>query len=310
MELKNIKVYSYNTTLIGVIKSVSEYFNFDYSDAMIFGGSGHAFLINLHNQLCPSGPYCWKYDGFLKLLENLGILMQDLGFFHPQSTSEQREMIEQNLIEKIKNGLPCSLINLENQLILGYNRNRFQLGQPWGDKPELTPSSLSFKTWKEFGYNYHVTFFAFNKKEPNNELTSITDSIKYAIDLFENPQKYELNKDYGIGLNAFENWEKAINNHDNSHGNFWNSAVWSECRKMASLYFVELSKKLNGSLKEINTKLSKLYLETSSLLKQIGNDKINIEEKINSIRKAKQNEIECIKNLKELIKTNEYHINM
>lgn len=301
MELKNITVYPYNTTLIGVIKSVSEYFNYDYSDAMIFGGSGHAFIINLHNQLCPSGPYCWKYDGFLELLENLGILMQDLGFFHPQSTSEQREMIEQNLIEKIKNGLPCSLINLENQLILGYNKNHFQLGQPWGDKPELTPATLDFTTWNEFGDTYHVTFFAYNKKDRSDDLTIIADSLKYTIDLFENSKKYEFSEDYGVGLNAYDKWEKAIAEYGDSHGNWWNSMVWSECRKMASLYFTEIKSKLDDNLIGINTTLSKMYSETADLLKQIGSDKKDVDEKKEAIRKAKQNEIECIIKLKELV---------
>jgi hypothetical protein len=301
MKLENYKTHQFNTTLMSVIKSVLEYFNYIYSDELIFGSTGHAFLINIHNRLCPSGPYCWKYEGFYKLLNGLGIDMQDLGFFHSQSTSKQRKIIEHILKEKIKNNLPCSLINLENQIIYGFNENHFLLGQQWKDEPEITPATLTYKTWKELGSNYHVTFFTYNKIEPADELTIIINSIRYAIDLNENSQKYELNKEYSIGLNAYDNWEKGIEEYGNSHGNWWNSIVWSECRKMASLYFAEISEKLNKNSKEINSSLSKRYLEISEILQQIGNNEININERINLIRKAKQIETECLNNLKGLI---------
>lgn len=301
MKLENYQTYQFNTTLMGVVKSVLKYYNYDYSDAMIFGNSGHAFLINIHNQLCPSGPYCWKYEGLYKLLDNLGIKMKDLGFFCPESSSKNRSMIEHALIKMITNNIPCSFVYLENQIIYGYNENQFLLGQPWCDKPELNPATLTFESWKEFGNDYHVTFFTFEEKKPVDEFMMIISSIKYAIDLFENPQNYEFNKDYGIGLNAYDNWDKAIKEYGNTHGNWWNSVVWGECRKMASIYFREILYKLKDDSKEIISSLSKKYLETSEILKQLGNNEISINERISLIRKAKENEIESLRNLKGLI---------
>ena len=58
--IPNLKMYPFETTLMGVLKGVADYFDIAVSDAWLFGGSGHAFLINIHEQLCPSGPYVWK----------------------------------------------------------------------------------------------------------------------------------------------------------------------------------------------------------------------------------------------------------
>ena len=60
VRLMNLKQPPLNTTMTGVLKGVSDYHGLNLSEPMIYGLSGHAFLINIHVQLCPSGPYCWK----------------------------------------------------------------------------------------------------------------------------------------------------------------------------------------------------------------------------------------------------------
>src|SRR5271157_2147857 len=113
MELNSLKQPPFNTTLMGVIKGVLDCYGIEASNALTFGGSGHAFLINIHEELCPSGPYCWKYDGFYKLVRNLGVEMADLGFFHPGSSQGERDRVERTARESLDQGLPCSLCNLE-----------------------------------------------------------------------------------------------------------------------------------------------------------------------------------------------------
>ena len=93
----NLKMYPFETTMMGVLKGVADHFDIAFSDAWLFGGSGHAFLINIHEQVCPSSPYCWKYETFYELLRNLGISMTNLGFFTSESTPEARVKIEEVL---------------------------------------------------------------------------------------------------------------------------------------------------------------------------------------------------------------------
>ena len=59
MDMANLDQAPHNTTLMGVLRGVVDYCGLDISDATLYGSSGHAFVINIHAELCPSGPYCW-----------------------------------------------------------------------------------------------------------------------------------------------------------------------------------------------------------------------------------------------------------
>lgn len=119
MKIENLKMPPFNTSLMGVLKGVFDYYDIKISNGMAYGGSGHAFLINVHEVVCPSGPYCWKYDMFYKLLQNLGLETIDLGFFHKGSTADERKKVEQALREHLDVGMPGLAQNMDNQIING-----------------------------------------------------------------------------------------------------------------------------------------------------------------------------------------------
>ena len=116
-KLENLKQPPLNTTMMGVLKGVSDYHGLNLSTPMIYGLSGHAFLINIHVELCPSGPYCWKREEAEPLIKNMGLKMTDLGFFGTNATKEARADVERKLREALDKGIPCSLLNRENQII-------------------------------------------------------------------------------------------------------------------------------------------------------------------------------------------------
>ncbi|MYF28707.1 MAG: hypothetical protein F4169_07555, partial [Gammaproteobacteria bacterium] len=75
----NLTQPPYDTSLVGVVKGALDYYGIDTAPAETFVLSGHAFVINIHPELCPSGPYCWNQERFRDLLPNLGIRMEQLG---------------------------------------------------------------------------------------------------------------------------------------------------------------------------------------------------------------------------------------
>jgi hypothetical protein len=50
MQLANLHQPPFKSTLFGVIRGIATYFDLPYSDAFLFGASGHAFLMNIHKQ--------------------------------------------------------------------------------------------------------------------------------------------------------------------------------------------------------------------------------------------------------------------
>jgi len=300
--IPGLKMSCYNTTLMGVLKGVTDYFQIPLTDAWLFGGSGHAFLINVHEVLCPSGPYVWRRGTFYKLVKNLGVEMTDLGFYHPKSTAEEIKQVEAVLRKKIDAGTPCSLLNMENQLISGYNEKQFLAQQPW-PKVDFPPKTLTFQTWEELGKEIHINFFTYTHVEKADDRTTIKESLNYAVDLAKNPAKYR-HEHYSIGLEAYDTWIKAVEaGYGSSHGNWWNGTVWMECRDMASKYFTETASKTRGETAEKALNLSRQYGEIAKLLNQASDKKLPDAEKIKVLREARKTEETCINGIQDLLNT-------
>ena len=306
MKLDNLNQPPYNTTFMGVLKGALDYYTIDMSTPMVFGISGHAFLINIHEQLCPSGPYCWERAKANNLIENLGIRMTDLGFYSSQSSKEDREAVEKKLQDALSKDIPCSLCNMENQLITGYDDEGIFTAQPWAPKVDFPQAKLSFGSWKEFGEEYHVNFFTLEKVQPRNQLTAILESLDYAVDLHKNPTAHNF-KGYGIGPDAYTNWIKAVPEYGTSHGNWWNATVWSECRMMAAKYFAEIGENYSY-VSPTATQLEKIYAEIGAALSTASNKEMDAGEKVKLLEETKDKEataIELVATLAVLLRARE-----
>ena len=302
MKIDNLGMPPFNTSLIGVLKGVLDFYDIKVSDAMAYGGSGHAFLINVHEVICPSGPYCWKYDGFYRLVQNLGVEITDLGFFHSKSTDEEKAQVEQKIKGSLDNGLPCSVLNMDNQIINGYDDDKFFLVQPWCYECDATPPSLTFKTWSEFGKEIHANFLVFKKIIKKDDITVIKESIKYGIDLFRNPGKYNFEK-YTVGHGAYDNWIRGVEQgHGSSHGNWWNGMVWSECRHFAAEYFSEIENDIGGDIAGPAHELSVIYNDISDMLKLAGDKEMDDKEKIKILQELKGKEESALQKLETIEK--------
>ena len=298
MKIENLAMPPFNTTLMGVLKGVLDYYHVDVNNAMAFGASGHAFLINIHKQLCPSGPYCWNYTGFHRLIGNLGLQMTDLGFHSPSNSKDDRAAVEQRVREALDKGIPCSLCNLENQMITGYDDEAFFTTQPWAPNVDFPPARLSFGSWKEFGGQFHVNFYTFKKLERADDRVTILDSLDYAVDLYTNPSKHT-GKDYGIGPDAYRNWMAAAKEYGSSHGNWWNATVWWECRCMASEYFGEISRMYDDVSKSA-VELGKAYADIAGILGRLRDKAMAAGEKTELLERCESKEAEAIERVASL----------
>jgi hypothetical protein len=292
MEITALTMPPFNTTLIGVLKGVTAYYGLTHSDPLLFGASGHAFLINIHEQLCPSGPYCWKAAGFERLIGNLGLRRNDLGFFSPDSRPEDRNQVEAQLRAALDQGIPCALLNLENQLITGYDDAGFFTAQPWAPHMNFPPARLSFGAWPELGEQFHVNFYTFARCQAADLRTQVLDSLEYAVDLHRNPQQHSF-PGYHIGPDAYACWKAAVSEHGASHGQWWNATVWWECRRMAAAYFTEIAGLIPAAAAPA-TALAHAYTEIADLLGQLRDKALPAADKIARLDRAAAVEAQAI----------------
>jgi len=296
--LKNLIQPPLNTTMMGVLKAAADYYGLRLDAPMIFGLSGHAFLINIHTQICPSGPYCWKREHALPLIENLGLRLTDLGFFSTDAGDAVRVEVEQKLRVALNKGIPCSLLNLEHQIIHGYDDTGFFTAQPWAPHHLFPPATLSCGSWKEFGNLFHVNFYMIEQVPPIDLRQAMLTSLDYAAELWENPVKHSL-EDYGVGPTAYDNWIQAVPDAGSGHGNWWNATVWSECRRMAADYFSRIADE-KRSVTVLCARLSQAYLRIAGNLGKASDKEMNLKEKITLLQETKQLEAEAIEKVKKL----------
>ena len=299
MEIEKLGQKRFNTTLMGVLGGVADYYGIEVSDAMLFGGSGHAFVINIHQELCPSGPYCWNNKVFHRLVANLGIEIIDHGFYSADSSAQNRLKLEAILIDWLDKETPCALLNMENQLITGYDGTGFLTAQPWAPKVDFPPAHLTFSSWDEFGDECHVNFYSFHRTEPLDRREAIQVSLRYAVDLFDNPTAHT-RPPYGIGPDAYANFIGAIKaGHGASHGNWWNATVWAECRQMAAAYFAEIADGYE-ELAPIARTLSDRYAAVAKGLSEASDKAMDDAAKISLLERTCEEEKGCLQQVEEL----------
>ena len=99
---------------LGCMKGCADYLGLKIPKAWLFGGTGHAFVINIHESLCPSGPTNWNTEMLFKLSRNLGIRISRVTGYKEDPDFEEKRWEAFDLVkEYIDSGLPCYSWELE-----------------------------------------------------------------------------------------------------------------------------------------------------------------------------------------------------
>jgi AraC-like DNA-binding protein len=303
MEIANLKQPPLNTTLMGCLKGASDYFDNDLSAAMLFGLSGHAFLLNIHEELCPSGPYVWKKDRFFELLEGLGIKKLTQYQISKDAEREERARIELKLKEHMEAGDLFMLDFLEHQLASGYDERGFLMLQPWNGRAPSEIPALSFGSWQEcFDKEGWAHFTVLSHTQTRKGVPEAArDALSYAMELYDSPGRYEV-EGYRIGFGGYDNWIECVKRGLGAgHGHWWNAQVWAECRWFAGDFFGELSELVEGAEKMCG-KLSAIYKTISESLSKAGQRDLAAAEQLRLLESAREQEREAQAGIESLLK--------
>jgi AraC-like DNA-binding protein len=302
MEIANLKQPCYNATLMGCLKGASDYFDNDLSPAMLYGLTGHAFLINVHKDLCPSGPYVWRKDRFLELLEGQGIRAKAEYEITREATPEERARLEATLKEYMEKGDLFMLDFLEHQLSSGFDEHGFLMLKPWSNDAASQIPSITFGTWAEClgteGWA-HVTVL---ERAPRRRavLDAARDALSFALELYRAPERHEV-EGYRIGYGAYHTWMDCIGRGmGGSQGDWWGAMVWKECRWFAAEFFAELAELADG-VERTCAGLHDAYAAISESLGRAGERSLGREEKLGALAEALDREREAEAGIAELL---------
>lgn len=284
MQFENLAQPPLETSLMGVVRGVFDHSGIPASTPWLYGATGHAFVLNIHEQLCPSGPYCWDGDGWARLLENLGVTRKGFAFFTNAATPEERAAVEKAVREHLARGVLCSMINMDNQLIAGYDETGFLNCRPWGEC-SYTPERLTFGTWDELGEEIHLSFYRYERVDGLDARAQAKASLEYAASLWTDPKQHT-EPGYGMGPDGYAHWTKALESIEpDHHGAWWNATVWSECRSMAAAYLEEIAERFPEAAEPARA-ASKDYAEIAGLLKAASDKAMPVADRIPRIDSA------------------------
>jgi hypothetical protein len=235
---------------LGCIKGCLEYLDIDLSDAWLYGGTGHAFVINLHEQVCPSGPTAWRTVKLFELAPNLGYQIDGVfGFKGQEDFAKVQERAWAHAKKAINAGRPCYGWELEIPefyVVYGY--------EPQGDDTGYYYSGPGCdegkgpKPWRELGDTGIgvVELYSLAPGEAADDATVVREALSFALAHAENPKEW-IFEDYASGLAGFDNWIAALEGGVASDmGMRYNTGVWLECRRNAVAFLQEAKGRLAG----------------------------------------------------------------
>lgn len=227
---------------MGCQHGCSEYLELDISRAWIFGGTGHAFAINVHEELCPSGPTAWKVGQVDHLAANIGYLVEGVTGHVSERDFEAKQKIAWALVAGcIDTGMPCygwELAIPEWYVITGYDEGGYYFSGPGADEAQmpLDPEKLARTGIGWLSVHCVVPC----RPSPDEEI--VTAAIEFALDHAAGEYCHE---NYSAGLAAFELWASALESGKaNRFGAGYNGECWRECRAMAAEFLREAKERV------------------------------------------------------------------
>ena len=243
MELSNLKQSDLCSTMMSCIKGANDYFDLDWSLPKLYGYSTHAFMVNVHKDLCPSSPYVWNHDRFYLALRNMGMRRSGTVMLEKYSPAALKTQTELRIKEHLDAGKVCIMDFLEHQLIAGYDDGGFLLLKPWNCSSPVELPSLSFASFSEALERKDEGWvgFTFLEKEDlrSDEESLLRDALAAILKMRSDPGSFAM-PGYACGDAGWEAWLQAVDKGlGTGHGHWWTGMVWSECRNMAGEFFKE-----------------------------------------------------------------------
>ncbi len=233
------------TSHLGCVNGCLKYLGSDITRAWLFGGTGHAFIINMHDEICPSGPTAWHTEMLFKLAPNLGYYVGgDCTDKSKPDFAAKQEALWTYARRCLDDGVPCYGWELkvpEYYLICGYDDEGYYFTGPAcddGDGP---------KPWRELGVSDIgvLELYSVQLRDPAPDDEVVKAALSFALKHADDPKGW-VNPGYSTGAAAYEAWAAALDASPVGFGHRYNVAVWSQNRTEAVGFLREAKDRLAG----------------------------------------------------------------
>jgi hypothetical protein len=233
---------------LGCIKGCLSYLGIEMTDGWLFGGTGHAFIINMPKDACPSGPTAWKTMMLFELGQNLGYEIDGMfGSKHQGDLAALQKKAWEFVRGAIDQDLPCYGWELEIPefyVIYGYDDIGYYISGPECDEGKGP------KPWKELGDTGIgiVEVYSVNPRKAADDRTIVHQALSFALEFAQGPDKWVF-PECEQGLAGFDRWiaDTEVGTPIRL-GMAYGAAVWESCRRHGVEFLKEAKERLGDEL--------------------------------------------------------------
>jgi hypothetical protein len=238
-------------TQLGCIKSCLEYLGREISYPWLYGGTGYAFVMNIHENLEPSGPDCWDTRPIFDLAANIGYKVTGISVEKAEAGDSFPSMQRQawDFVRAcLDRGLPCYGWELEPN-IPGYNTIYGYDDSEGGGYHYSGWGGDGLRDWSILGeidvQTLQVYCVELAKPMPDEKV--VKDALATVIQHSATPTGWFTHAGYASGPAGFDLWAQALETGGAIRdGHSYNAAAWLECREMAVQFLKEALQRLPG----------------------------------------------------------------
>jgi len=252
---------------VGCLKGCLAHLGVEITWPHLYGLTAQAFIINMHETCCPSGPTAWKSSEMIAaLLPNLGaeaefVLESEHGDSLVEAQVNAWEMVRRHLDA----GRPVYGFDLdvpEYYVIHGYDHTGYYY-RGSGCEEGAGP-----KPWQDQGVGGtgSVVFAGLKPCRRSGTKAAVVDALEMAL-RFADPEDPWSHEHYTRGPAAFDTWAHALaSGIADEFGHRYCAAVWAECRHHAVRFLTELAEGLDGDAGEAAQAALAAYRRVNVLL--------------------------------------------
>ena len=246
-QLEGLRFHQQGISHLGCIKGCLGYLGIDVSWPWLYGGTAHAFAINIDEAVDVAGVTAWNAQMLFDLAPNLGYAVDGLSVWKHEAGDAYPERQRQawDLVRAaIDRGLPCYGWELKAPygdwwVITGYDDVGYYY-DGWEAGGPLP--------WNRLGDQFVplLEVHSVGPHEPAPDDVVVAQALRMALKHAANPPEW-IEPRSRSGPAAYEHWagflEAGTAKRDH---HTYNAQVWLECREMAVAFLHEVQTRLPG----------------------------------------------------------------